>query len=53
MTETREGIDLNELQREAERLTMLLQDRHPGLWAWNDMLLRQAQKLKAILAKLD
>jgi hypothetical protein len=32
------GVNLDELQTEAERLVALLKDRQPGLMSWNGFL---------------
>ena len=49
--ETKKGIDLDELQRETERLLSLLRDRQPGLMSWNEFMHEQLTKLHALAAQ--
>lgn len=44
------GIDLDELQREAEKLLDLLNDRQPGLMSWNFMMKARLAKIYQISA---
>jgi hypothetical protein len=46
------GIDLNQLEQEAEKLLQLLRDRHPGLSVWNDALLFRLRSLDACIAPI-
>lgn len=39
------GIDLDELQSEADKLVSLLKDRQPGLATWNRLLQERAESL--------
>ena len=45
-----EGINLDELQCEAEKLVSLLKDRNPGLMTWNDSLSKQLKSLRDLLS---
>jgi len=40
-----EGVDLNELQREVEKLLGLLMNRQPGLSTWNDFMRQRLTEL--------
>lgn len=43
------GINLDELQSEAEKLVSLLKDRNLGLMAWNESLSKQVKSLRDLL----
>lgn len=45
----KKGVNLDELQKEAERLVKLLQEREPGLATWNGAVLDQLRALKALI----
>lgn len=45
------GVDLDKLQREAEKLLKLLQDRQPGLATWNKFLSDQLKELKRLIGQ--
>lgn len=42
------GIDLDELQREVNAVSNLLKDRHPGLFAWNEMLAKRLRNIRKL-----
>lgn len=45
------GVDLDELQEEAEKIVALLKDRHPGLITWNNLLLERVQNLHGLTSQ--
>lgn len=45
------GINLDDLQRETEKLSGLLKDRQPGLITWNEALREQLQKMHQLTAQ--
>lgn len=47
----KQGIDLDELQRETQTLLALLTDRHPGLATWNEALRNRLQTLKKLISQ--
>lgn len=49
--ETEKGIDLDELQGEAEKLVSLLKDRQPGLMTWNDFMRERLEALHSLASK--
>lgn len=40
-------INLDQLERETEKLLALLKDRQPGLSTWNEFLFKQIEKIRA------
>lgn len=46
-------MNLDTLQQETEKLLSLLQDRHPGLIAWNVALRRQLSEVKKLAALVE
>lgn len=45
------GVDLNELQEEAEALVVLLRDRQPGLMMWNEFLSLRLHNLDRLIGQ--
>jgi uncharacterized protein YlxW (UPF0749 family) len=45
-------INLDELQREVEKLQALLNDRQPGHMSWNQLLHERLQNLHALIAPI-
>ena len=45
------GVDLDELQREAEMLVSLLKDRHPGLMTWNVFFHQRLETLQGMISE--
>lgn len=50
-TEEKKGVNLDELQQEAEKLLSLLNDRQPGLMTWNEFLHERIKKLHALTSQ--
>lgn len=46
-----EGVDLEDLQKETEKLTALLKDRHPGLMTWNEFMRASLQNLHRLASQ--
>ena len=46
------GSSLDELQQRAERLVVLLKDRHPGLMTWNMIFREWLQSLHKIVSQV-
>lgn len=42
-------IDLNALQKEAEKLLLLLNDRHPDLMTWNTFLYERIENIRKLV----
>ncbi len=49
--EQREGIDLEELQGEAEKLLDLLRNRQPEFMTWNDFMKERLEALHRLTSK--
>ena len=47
----KKGINLDDLQQEAEKLLSLLKDRHPGLMTWNDFMRKRLQNLHELASQ--
>lgn len=47
----KKGVNLDELQQEAEKLLALLNDRQPGLMTWNEFLHERLHSLHALTSK--
>lgn len=47
----KEGINLDELQQEMERLLALFKDRKPGLMTWNEFLHERLQNLHKLASR--
>jgi uncharacterized membrane-anchored protein len=47
----KEGVNLDDLQGEAERLLALLKDRQPGHATWHSFLEERLRKLHALTAQ--
>lgn len=45
----KKGVNLDELQVEAEKLVKLLQDREIGLAMWNEAMQERLQKLRDLI----
>lgn len=45
------GVDLKQLQEDAERLLALLKDPHPGLFTWNDALGKRMRSLNDLTSQ--
>lgn len=50
--EKEKGIDLDELQSEAEKLVSLLKDRQPGLMTWNNFLRERLEAIHQLTSKV-
>jgi hypothetical protein len=46
------SVDLDELQRETEKLLALLRDRHPGLITWSVAVGSQVSKLRQLISAI-
>ena len=50
-TETKNDINLDELQQEIEKLLVLLKDRQPGLMSWNEFVRKRLTNLHSLTSK--
>ena len=50
-TTPEKGINLDELQQEAEKLVSLLKDRQPGLMTWNEFIQERLQNLHRLTSQ--
>lgn len=46
------GINLDELQKEAEKLLSLLKDRQPGIAAWHGFLNERTKSIHSMLSRV-
>lgn len=47
-----QGINLDELQEETEKLLALLKDRQPGLFTWNELFKKKMEKTHSLLSQI-
>lgn len=47
----KKGVNLDDLQQEAEKLLFLLKDRQPGLMTWNERLHERLQNLHKLASR--
>jgi len=47
----KKGINLDDLQQEAEKLLALLEDRQPGLMTWNEFMQKRLQNLHKLTSQ--
>ena len=47
----KEGVNLDELQQETERLLALLKDRQPGLMGWNGFMQERLKNLHKLISQ--
>lgn len=47
---TRQSINLDDLQEQAEKLVALLRDRQPGLISWHMFLAERLKNLRAMIS---
>ncbi len=47
----KKGINLDELQQEAEKLLVLLKDRQMGMMTWDDFMRERLQKIHTLTSK--
>jgi len=45
------GVNLDELQQEVEKLLALLNDRQPGLMTWNEFMWERLQNLHKLTSQ--